>query len=102
MHQQEQERKPFFSEDPELDNLVPILIHNYDRALCLLAHLYTSVYLFQNLFTVALLLFFSTTTAPPAGRGNQGYDRTLLILIQYSFKALILILSRSPPPLSPA
>lgn len=45
---------------------------------------------------------FITATAPPAGRGYQGYDRTLSILIQYSFKAVILILSPPPSSLFPA
>lgn len=56
-----------------------------------------------SLFSVYLLHFFKIpATAPSADRGNQRYDRTLSILIQYSFKALILILSPQPPPLSPA
>lgn len=54
-------------------------------------HSYYVVRLYHELSCLFPVCFI-TTPAPPAGRGNQGSDRNWSILIQYSFKALILIL----------
>lgn len=75
----------------------PGIISHFILTIYFLVHLHHKLSCFLSVY-----YGFVTAPAPPAGRGNQGSDRILSILIQYSFKALILILFPSPPPLSPA